>query len=647
MKKMILAALLFTVAAQAQTTQIEYTPNEALIRNPERGYLMQFYSKPGDTYIPLSVQFADPEDNYGDIFQANNLSLIQFVVKLDDFFNTDDIPDDFLNNVLQLDFDYMRANHIKCVLRFCYTNGDPIDGAYDPGLSRIMSHIDDLKDFTRKNQDVISSMEAGFIGNYGEWYSGGEDFGIGYPGVPQLGIPGAMTEAQLGNRKTVGLEILTMTDNRIVAFRTPFYQRLIAPPSSQDKLFPKYNGGPGIRVAAHDDAFLHQRNDQGTFIIVSENPETPQADDTADDRKYLASKSYYTFTGGESNEPKSDGDLPGDPIGDYWHCYTGANILGMNAMDQLAAYHYNYLNYSYNEDVTSLWQTEGCYDEIHAHLGYRYELTKASLNSDTRKLNVQLYNRGFGHAHNYRPVYLVMQDDAGHNYRLTIAGPTDSEGGNGLAPDTPTDIRAWYPQESGSPVSGRAVLRKTMENLKDINGEAIPPGHYQLYLELPDGDDTDDGVEVDDLLQNDPGYSIRLANTDDYIMNGEAITSNIPFWSPETGLNNLFLGVSINKDGTMGKLDKPAVQGKAKGIVFNAKASPNPFEASCQLTIKTSSDEAVAIQVVDVLGKTLENRMIAANQLENVEIGQGLAAGVYAVIVKQGSDTQRLRIVKK
>ena len=186
-----------------------------------------------------------------------------------------------------------------------------------------------------------------------------------------------------------------------------------------------------------------------------------------------------------------------------------------------------------------------------------------------------------------------------------------------------------------------------MESLKDINGNEIPAGHYQLYLELPDGDATDDGVEVADLLQNDPGYSIRLANSDDYIVNGEEITSSVPFWTPETGLNNLFLDVEINKEGTMGKLSKPSGQVKSKGFVFNVQASPNPFDASSQLNIKTANTETVTVQVVDVLGKTLESKHIAGNQLENVQIGQGLAAGVYVVIVKQGSNTQRLRVVKK
>ena len=654
MKKIILAALLCTAVAHAQTTKIEYTEYYKHFGNPERGFFMEFSSIPSDQpngateYIPLAAQFAADDNYLSNIINANQMTLVRFLVRLDDYINDKHIPTEFVE-AIRADFAYLRSRNLKCVLRFSYSAiGEKSPGAaYEASFNYMRNHIADFQDATRDNEDVISNMEAGFIGNYGEWYLAGNDFGIGDPGIPTIpGNPGAMNATQLGHRKVIAEDVLGMTAGRMVAFRTPFFQQLLSPTLSQDKLFPKYKGTPNVRVAAHNDAFLHGRDDQGTYIMENEDSwNTPLVEDTKSDRDYLHTKSLCTFTGGESNG-SSDDDNPLDPANEYWPCSNGGNILNMGAIDQLEEYHYNYLNYEYHEDVLGAWDVGGCYMEIQRRLGYRFVLHDASLNQTTKRLVVHLFNDGFGHAHNPRPVYLVLQTmDGATNYRVKIEGPTDSEGGNGLAPGVPTEIRAWYPRVTPiqSPYSGRITLHKTLEDLQyvgyDQEGQEIvlgdvPHDTYRLFLELPDGSST---------LVNNPGYSIRMANSEEYLLDGVQMNSTIPFWNPVTGLNNLFFEFTIDKAGRYASANTP----KHNALLFDVTAAPNPFGTSFRLNINTSTTETVTIEVFDLLGKMLENKVVAYNQLENLEVGQELAAGIYAVIVKQGNNQQSLRVIKK
>ena len=70
-----------------------------------------------------------------------------------------------LHGIIQRnDFAILRTAGVKCVLRFRYTDADGEDAT----KAQIIAHIDQLMAVTIPNQDVISSVSAGFIGQYGE-----------------------------------------------------------------------------------------------------------------------------------------------------------------------------------------------------------------------------------------------------------------------------------------------------------------------------------------------------------------------------------------------------------------------------------------------------------------------------------------------
>ncbi|AWH85461.1 hypothetical protein HYN59_10185 [Flavobacterium album] len=83
------------------------------------------------------------------------------------------------------------------------------------------------------------------------------------------------------------------------------------------------------------------------------------------------------------------------------------------------------------------------------------------------------------------------------------------------------------------------------------------------------------------------------------------------------------------------------------GFVRELKAFPNPYETSFTLALETQSDDPVTIQAYDIAGKILENRMVSPAELSDMKIGENYAAGIYSVIVSQGTYTKILKMVKK
>ena len=80
--------------------------------------------------------------------------------------------------------------------------------------------------------------------------------------------------------------------------------------------------------------------------------------------------------------------------------------------------------------------------------------------------------------------------------------------------------------------------------------------------------------------------------------------------------------------------------------VFDVKAYPNPFDQALTLSIESSSDSALEINVYDMTGK-LVNNIKHSNGDGSVTIGEQLAAGVYHVQVVQDGNIKTLKVVKK
>jgi hypothetical protein len=75
-------------------------------------------------------------------------------------------------------------------------------------------------------------------------------------------------------------------------------------------------------------------------------------------------------------------------------------------------------------------------------------------------------------------------------------------------------------------------------------------------------------------------------------------------------------------------------------------AYPNPSTEVFQFKMTGASNETIAILVFDMIGRQIENKVVKANDFENIALGQNYPSGVYNVVVSQGVNTKTVRLVK-
>jgi hypothetical protein len=103
--------------------------------------------------------------------------------------------------------------------------------------------------------------------------------------------------------------------------------------------------------------------------------------------------------------------------------------------------------------------------------------------------------------------------------------------------------------------------------------------------------------------------------------------------------------------GTECVVTTPRSAGASKQIVkntdFSIVAYPNPSNGVFKLQVNGSNNEAISVLVFDMMGRQIESSVINAEDVENISLGQNYAAGVYNVIVAQGTNTKTIRLVRK
>jgi hypothetical protein len=82
-------------------------------------------------------------------------------------------------------------------------------------------------------------------------------------------------------------------------------------------------------------------------------------------------------------------------------------------------------------------------------------------------------------------------------------------------------------------------------------------------------------------------------------------------------------------------------------FVLAVNLSPNPYTENFSLSLTTCSDEKVSVIVYDMAGKLIEQLEIYPKDAVSLKIGNRYSTGVYNIIVKQGSEMQILRAVKR
>jgi len=423
----------------AQQITVNYVYSGSDISNPERGWYNAYHnfgSHLTGNYTPLdSSQMRIRREN-------NHVTLAFRLFYLHQFLNENSVSSDYLA-LMQKDFDAVRAAGVKCIVRFAYSDSQSAE-VWDATPEKVMSHIESLRDVLQLNSDVIAAVQAGFIGAWGEWYYTVNFAGAGY--VPD--------ETDQQNRRALVEALLDiLPDNVQVQVRTPAIKRNIV--QSVDPMLDEqaYDGSYTSRIGPHNDCFLANGTDYGTYVSLST------------DLAYLAQETRYTIAGGETCDGSNS----------YSDC--------VNAIPRMELLHWTYLNRDYNQTVYTKWQNQGCMEEAGIRMGYRVALTSALLPDsleagEVMNLVLNMENRGFAAPTQYKPILVVLENLAdGQRFDLPYSGTND-------------DIRFWFPGTFST--SGTVTLPAELSD-----------GNYRVSLRFPD--------QYASLSER-PVYSIQLAN---------------------------------------------------------------------------------------------------------------------------------------
>lgn len=408
---------------------VDYVVSDSIFFNPERGFY-NFAEFRSDNSNALSLATINNMVNSGISLIYNGYTMIDYRETL--------IPDEYLDRIRN-NMDVLREAGAKTILRFRYTNSES-QTPWDPTEDLVMEHIAQLRPILQEYSDVIYVLEAGFIGVWGEWYY--TDNFIFRP-----------EEDEYGPRKRVLDALLeAMPKNRMVAVRYPAAKIFSFGITTSDVVTREtaYDESDLSRVAFHNDCFLADQDDRGTFGGRRSH------------RTFMADETKYLAMGGETCQLSS-----------YSEC--------SNALVDMAKYHWSFMNSAYDREVIRDWEQNDCLPEITKRLGYRFVLNSGEYTNNghaggTFEMKLGLKNVGFAAPFNPRGVEVVFRSKQDQEeYKLKLE----------------EDPRFWFPEE--------AVEINTTFGLP----ADMPVGDYDVFLHLPDPEPT---------LYGRKNYSIQLAN---------------------------------------------------------------------------------------------------------------------------------------
>ncbi len=435
-------------ASGSNTTS--FNPSLEDFPNPERGFMKQSSIFPDQAFDQTKIRALVPSD-----------TLVWVYFRLDNF-KDKPLDANALSNI-DLAFATARSRGLKLVVRFNYnectgSTSDANLACPDATIARVTEHQNQLQPILQKNLDVLAVLQAGMVGHWGEWHSS--------------------KYLHPYRREVVDNWLRILPLFRMIQIRYPRYKEIfyggITPASEA------YSGSDRSRIGFHDDCFLRDQDDAGSYKSYSS--QLPRQESTYCSqtdvecwKEFTERETLTTVNGGETcqlNPPRTD--CP-------------------NALAELDRFNFSFLNNQYRPEVLSAWETQGCMDDVRIKLGYRYTLKTAefpnSINAgEILDFKIRIRNDGFASLYNPRPAYLVLQGSTAR-YNIAIQN---------------FDIRHL---ESG-------------EEVNYILGVTIPSGvltgNYAVGLWLPDASPT---------LQANPAYSIRFGNDG--------------VWSSGTGVNFL------------------------------------------------------------------------------------------------------------
>lgn len=453
------AALIALGIGNVDAVTRSYLPDDAPIANPERGLFEQSFAYPGEQ-SPGDPFLALADDASLDDVEARRIRVVQRLYSLLEFRDAD--LDPAWLALLAADFAQARARGLKLHVRFAYSfNFDGGATLVEVPIARVEAHIAQLGAVLRANADVLTHVQAGMLGRYGEWYS------------PDDSITPTM------RARVIAAWLQALPADRSVALRTPGYKQAVFGSSA---LTDGFDGSDRSRVGHHNDCYLASQTDLGTY---AGDPALRAAQ-----KQYLRDDNRFLPMSGETCrrfqfEPGFETCGPGED------CIT--RDACPNALAESAQLRWSLLNTRYFPGLVGpggLWsQSPACLDTIAARLGYRLQLVSGEFPDAPLQgkcgwnATLRLRNTGFAAPFNPRALRLVFAPVGGGAATfVSLLEPAIAS----------RDPRRWQPE---------------LGEIELALGAGVPnglsPGNYRLHLWLPDPTPT---------LVDDTRFAIRLAN---------------------------------------------------------------------------------------------------------------------------------------
>jgi hypothetical protein len=427
------------------TTTVRYIPDlSTVFPNPERGW---------HNRRDVDGRGRKDDRDFSDV-KASGHTLVHSYLRLDDFKNTDTIPQSYLDD-MQEALDAIRAYGLKIILRPTHVWSEV------PNVpeSRILKHIEQLNAVISKNADVVNHLEVGYLGKWGEWHSGR--------------YTDLSSRADGDTRYRIVKKILDTTPETMpIAMRYPMHIREIL------EELPVPEGSKPLtqiqkdRIGHHGDCFLYNENDRGTYARL----------DIWFGNQTLEQQKEYTF-----NMITSYG---GNRMVGGETCSEKIERID-DTQNDMAQTNWTEINIDFWKDAIEMWKkrslpangndpAESEFTRISRKLGYRLRLIDATFPMSAKAgsnftISANLNNDGYAGIIKKRAIYLVF-DNGTNQYNVELTG---------------IDVRKW--------VSGPATLSQRTVALP----KNMAAGTYKLALWLPDAAAN---------LQSRPEYAVRFAN---------------------------------------------------------------------------------------------------------------------------------------
>lgn len=334
---LIISSGIYAVFFHIPVTTITYTQSEEVLINPSRGFYVQV-----DT------------GHLSELSSLRNegVSLVLLAFDIAEFVDTD-ISKAKLEE-LDLALEIVRANGLKAILRTAYGFYDA-QAYQDPhSLEIIKAHIQQLSPLFHEHQDVLLTVQAGFLGPWGEWHHSNLD---NLEGDLEASVVNEMIKA-LCDAIPAPISI---------AVRRPSFIRLID--ASMIDI---------TRIAFHNDALLSGDSDMNTYDLTQTTRQS--------ELDFINERGYPVANGGEMPSLSA---------------YTQAD----QALEEFTKLNLTYLNREYNRAVLDEWQHTRYQDQdfldlINMRLGYRWWLSSAKVPKQLNRgqnlsLHLTLFNSGF------------------------------------------------------------------------------------------------------------------------------------------------------------------------------------------------------------------------------------------------------------